>query len=157
VAGKVGAPTGAAYSSSRFAQEGFAECLSQEVEPLGLEVIIVEPGMCKTQRWTLERGAAADARDPSSPYRAWFRRAEQLFNQAMEDSPITASDVARTIVRALQARRPRLRYVVGRRAALLLGLRRHLPGEAFDRLYFGEVMRRVTGARPKRGDRGRTR
>jgi hypothetical protein len=49
--------------------------------------------------------------------------------------------------KALTARRPRLRYIVGRRAGLVISLRRHLPGELFERIYFGEAVRRVTKAR----------
>jgi NAD(P)-dependent dehydrogenase (short-subunit alcohol dehydrogenase family) len=144
VAGKVGAPTGCAYSASRFAQEGFAESLYQELLPLGIRVVLLEPGIARTQRWKIDRGAARRARDPESPYKAWFERAEQLFDEAMDASPITGADVARTVTQALTARRPRIRYVVGRRAGLIIALRRYLPGQWFDRLYFDEVIRRVT-------------
>jgi len=44
----------------------------------------------------------------------------------------------------LTLERPRLRYIVGRKARLAVTLRRYLPGELFERLYFGFVMRRVT-------------
>jgi NAD(P)-dependent dehydrogenase (short-subunit alcohol dehydrogenase family) len=145
IAGRIGAPTGAAYSASRFAQEGFIESLSQEIGPLGLQSVLIEPGITRTEQWTFDRGAAARARDPHGPYYRWFKRAEILFNQAMQSSPITSHDVARTIYRALTARRPRLRYVVGRRARLVLGLRQYLPGELFERVYFGEIIRRLTG------------
>ena len=144
VAGRIGAPTGCAYSASRFAQEGFAESLYQELLPLGIQVVLLEPGIARTQRWKIDRGAARRARDPQSPYRTWFQRAEQLFDEAMDASPISGADVARTVTRALTARRPRIRYVVGRRAALIIALRRYLPGQWFDRLYFNEVIRRVT-------------
>lgn len=148
VAGKIGAPTGCAYSASRFAQEGFAESLYQELRPLGIQVVLLEPGIARTQRWTVDRGAARRAKDPSSPYHAWFRSAERLFDRAMNASPITDDDVARTVTRALTVRRPRLRYMVGRRAALIVSLRRHMPGQWFDRFYFDQVIRRVTGSRP---------
>jgi len=147
VAGRIAAPAGSAYCASRFAQEGFAESLSQEVEPHGVQVILVEPGMTWHEHWTLERGVAARAKDPQGPYTAWFVRAQQLFDQAMRSSPITVADVAQTVHRALTARHPRLRYVVGRRASLVIALRRYTPDEIFERLYFGEVMRRVTGTR----------
>jgi hypothetical protein len=45
---------------------------------------------------------------------------------------------------ALTAGRPRLRYLVGRRAGVVMALRRLLPGEWFERLYFGAAVRRVT-------------
>jgi hypothetical protein len=47
----------------------------------------------------------------------------------------------------LRARRPRLRYVVGAKARLVLALRRYIPGEIFERAYFGLVRRMVTAPR----------
>lgn len=147
VAGRIGAPAGSAYSSSRFAQEGFAESLYQELYPLGVYVTLIEPGITKTKSWTIDRGVAARAQDPASPYRAWFRRSEQVFDRAMQTSPITPRDVAKAVYKALTAPRPRLRYVVGWRAGLVIALRRYLPGELFERWYFGELMRRLTDIR----------
>ncbi len=56
--------------------------------------------------------------------------------------------MARAVHHALTAPRPKLRYTVGWRAGLVLALRRFLPGELFERLYFGEIMRRVTKVQP---------
>ena len=80
--------------------------------------------------------------DPQGHYYPWFRREEALADSLVRTSPTRPEDVARAVDRALAARRPRLRYVVGRRAALVLALRRHIPGEIFERLYWGEAMRR---------------
>lgn len=44
IAGRVGMPFQAFYSSSKFALEGFVESLRQEVKKFGIEVCIVEPG-----------------------------------------------------------------------------------------------------------------
>jgi hypothetical protein len=56
----------------------------------------------------------------------------------------TPADVAAVIHQALTTERPKLRYMVGRKAKLAVALRRWMPGETFERLYFGTVMRRVT-------------
>lgn len=144
VAGKIGAPAGSVYSASRFAQEGFAESLYQEVAPLGIQVTLIEPGITKTASWTVDRGAAERARDPHSPYYAWFNRSEQLFDRQMHRTNRTPREIARAVDHALSVARPRLRYVVGRQAGLVIGLRRYLPDRLFERLYFGEVMRRIT-------------
>lgn len=146
VAGKVGSPSGSAYSACRHAQEGFAESLRQEIEPLGIAVSLIEPGITKTETW--EKGTASGAgrntSDPNSPYTRWFQQAEALFYAAMDSSPITVQDVAQAVWRAVSEPRPRWRYPVGRRARLVINARRILPGEMFERLYFGEVMRRIT-------------
>lgn len=48
MSGFVGAAGMSAYNASKFAIEGLAEALHDEVGPLGIEVIIVEPGPFKT-------------------------------------------------------------------------------------------------------------
>ena len=51
--------------------------------------------------------------------------------------------VARTVHRALTVKRPRMRYIVGRPASIVIALRRYLPNQLFERLYFGALMRHV--------------
>ncbi|MEA3337599.1 MAG: SDR family oxidoreductase [Chloroflexota bacterium] len=146
VAGKIGSPSGSAYSASRFAQEGFGESLRQEVEPLGITVSLIEPGITKTDSWTVDKGAGKNTSDPDSPYYAWFKNAEALFDRQMNDSSNTVQDVAAAVYKALSDPQPRWRYMVGRWARLVVNLRRIIPEELFAQVYFGEVMRRVTGA-----------
>ena len=47
-AGQVGFPGISAYASSKFAVEGFSESLMYELSPFGVKVIIIEPGVVKT-------------------------------------------------------------------------------------------------------------
>jgi NAD(P)-dependent dehydrogenase (short-subunit alcohol dehydrogenase family) len=49
VAGTAAVPTMAAYSSSKFALEGFSESLAQDVRHLGINVTIVQPASFKTE------------------------------------------------------------------------------------------------------------
>jgi len=147
VGGRIGAMARSAYCASKFGVEGFAESLMQEVTPLGLKVCLIEPGIVNTERWTINRGIARRALDAYSPYSGWFQREEALADELVRTSPTTPADVAKAVCRAVAARRPRLRYVVGRRAGIVLALRRYVPGEWFERLYFGEAIRRVTGSR----------
>jgi NAD(P)-dependent dehydrogenase (short-subunit alcohol dehydrogenase family) len=146
VGGRIGSLAVSAYCATKFAQEGFGESLAQEVVPFGIHVSLVEPAIMKTERWGVHRGIAEGALNPKSPYSAWFRESERLADRLVETSPTRPIHVARTVHRALTARRPRLRYVVGWRAHLVLTLRRYLPGESFERLYFGQAVRRVTRA-----------
>ena len=131
------------YCASKFAQEGLAEGLALELAPLGIQSVIVEPGMVQTSRWADHRGTAAGARDETSPYHARFWASEAIADRIVERSPTTAADVAAAIHTALAAERPRLRYVVGRGASLAIALRRHLPERTFERLYHGGHLRRL--------------
>lgn len=136
-----------AYCSTKFAQEGFGESLAQEVMPFGIYVSLVEPAIIKTERWGINRGIAKKALDPESPYYAWFCKSERLADLLVETSPTKPVDVARTVHKVLTARRPRLRYMVGSRAKLVVALRRYLPGELFERIYFSYIVRKVTTPR----------
>jgi NAD(P)-dependent dehydrogenase (short-subunit alcohol dehydrogenase family) len=47
--GQISAPGFAAYCSAKWALEGISECLAAEVAPLGIRVMIVEPGAFRTE------------------------------------------------------------------------------------------------------------
>lgn len=144
VGGRIGSLGVSAYCSTKFALEGFSESLYMELAPLGVEVVIIEPGIIKTERWGSNRGNAARAKAPDSPYAAWFAQSEIEADKLVKASTATPQDVAAAIAQALRAKRPRLRYMIGRKAKLAIALRCWLPGELFERVYFGTVMRRVT-------------
>jgi NAD(P)-dependent dehydrogenase (short-subunit alcohol dehydrogenase family) len=151
VAGRIGSMTLTAYVASKFGLEGFSESLALELEPLGIQVVIIEPGIVDSGIWHEGRRIAEGARDTSSPYREWLVKAEAQADALVRTSRLRPADVAATVLTAVSTPRPRLRYTVGRRASLVMSLRRHLPGELFERVYFGEVMRRVTGRGRSRG------
>jgi len=48
IAGVVGIPAECIYSSSKFALEGLSESISYELQPYGIKVILVEPGVINT-------------------------------------------------------------------------------------------------------------
>lgn len=143
-AGRMGSPSSAAYCSSKFALEGFAECLLQEVAPLGVQVSLVEPGFVRTDLWEKNRQIARGASLAESPYRGWFQKLEQITDHEAQSAVLAPRDVAEVVLQILEAKSPRIRYVVGRRAKFLLNLRRYLPGEIFDRLWTREMTRRVS-------------
>lgn len=132
------------YCASKFAQEGFGEALYQELQPFGIHVSLVAPAIIKTERWGQNRGTAAGAAAEDSPYRALFLASEAAADRLVQSSPTRPDDVARCVERILMARRPALRYVVGRRARVALWLKRFLPERFFERLYFGTAIRHVT-------------
>lgn len=144
VGGRIGAPALSAYCSSKFSLEGFGEALALETRPFGIRVAIVAPAIIQTRIWGVNRGIAHSAADPNSPYRAWFTETERLADRLAATTPTKPVDVARSILHALLAPRPRLRYSVGRRAGIVVALRRYLPASLFERVYLGRIIRQVT-------------
>jgi NAD(P)-dependent dehydrogenase (short-subunit alcohol dehydrogenase family) len=141
------------YCSTKWAQEGLGEGLAQELWPFGIQSIVVEPGIIKTERWHEHRGTAAGANDPESPYYGLFWASEAIADKIVQRSPTKPQDVAETIAQALTAEEPNLRYVVGRAAKVVISLRRHLPPGLFERLYFGGHIRRLQRRSGRHGAR----
>jgi NAD(P)-dependent dehydrogenase (short-subunit alcohol dehydrogenase family) len=146
IGGRIASFGVSAYCASKFAQEGFAEALMQELRPFGVYVSLVEPGITKTERWGSNRAIAERATDPKSPYYAWFVEGERIADRLVATSPTRPEAVAWAVYHALTAPQPRLRYVVGWRAQLFVLLRRYLPEPIFERLHFGTAIRWSTRA-----------
>ncbi len=147
IGGRMGSMTISGYASSKFAVEGFAECLYQEVYPFGIRVSLLEPGLVATPHFTVNRNRSADAVNPASPYYPWFCQHEQMVDRILARASFGPQEVAQTVCGILSARNPRLRYVVGRNAKLIFALRRYIPGEIFQRIYWAAVRKMVTRPR----------
>jgi NAD(P)-dependent dehydrogenase (short-subunit alcohol dehydrogenase family) len=146
--GRITLPAVSTYCISKFALEGFAESLAQEVMPLGVHVVLVEPGIIKTDLFGRNKNTAVKAMDPQGIYYRWFCQIERLTDEQLKTASSSSLDVAKTIHKALTTKRPRLRYVVGSRAKLLMALRRRLPGDLFDRIWMPVIKRRTRGKLP---------
>ena len=131
VAGLVTFPGMGAYAMSKHAVESMSQALRHELKPFGIGVSVIEPGGMDTPFAEAERRTFLHGR-PDGPY-AEFTAAvvERLSHNPM---PLPADKVARTIVRAATARRPKARYRVGTIAHVLLGLHDTLPARLWDRL-----------------------
>jgi NAD(P)-dependent dehydrogenase (short-subunit alcohol dehydrogenase family) len=132
IGGKFYEPLGAWYHATKFAVEGFSDSLRLELAPYGVRVVIVEPGAILTE-WSAIAGDGAVASSRGTPYEGQAAALRRRFEQAYR--PATASNpdvVAKAVVRAATARRPRTRYPVGRGARTVLTARAVLPDRAFD-------------------------
>lgn len=146
-AGRMGSMSIGGYASSKFAVEGFAECLKQEVAPFGIYVSLLEPGLIATPHFTINRNRARRAMDPGSPYYKWFCQHEKIVDNMIERQSFTSADVARVVHNILTARKPKLRYMIGWKVQVILSMRRYIPGEWFESAYWSVVRRMVTRPR----------
>ena len=91
----------------------------------------------------MHRGEAEGASDPASPYYGLFRASEAVADKLVERSKTQPADVAAVVHKVMTAENPKLRYVVGRPAAVVIKLRRFLPERLFERVYFGTFQKRI--------------
>jgi NAD(P)-dependent dehydrogenase (short-subunit alcohol dehydrogenase family) len=119
----MGQPTNSIYCASKWALEGWAESVAYELEPFGIDVVLVEPGPYRTEIWK----STPRIQPPGSSYRTWV---QQVFRAGDAHAASVARDpkeVALVIAKALEARRPRFRYPVGPFARLNHFLRGKVP------------------------------
>jgi len=135
VGGKFGEPFGSWYHASKFALEGLSDCLRMELAPLGIKVIVVEPGAIKTE-WGGIAGASLLAASGQGPYAPWAVPHGKVLSsvEALADFASPPEVVARTIARALRSWRPRTRYATGGRAKTFMAMNWLLSDRLKDRL-----------------------
>lgn len=132
IGGKIGEPFGSWYHATKYAVEGLSDSLRMELHPFGIDVVVIQPGAILTE-WN---GIARDGLmkySGDSAYRDGARSRTRMLAAADRGSmPSPPSVVARTIVQAVQARRPKTRYATGGGARTILFLRRILSDRGFD-------------------------
>ncbi len=145
IGGKAAMPTYGAYAGAKFALEAVSDALRREVGPLGVRVIVVEPGGVRTEMATRGIATANDLAERMSPEQTRrYGGLVQAINSLMASgtsSGVTAEAAGEVIAKAVTARRPRTRYTVGRDAAVLTRLTRILSDRALDRI-IGATVRR---------------
>lgn len=126
------------YSASKHAVEAVGDAFRMELAPLGVRVILVEPGVIQTAIWDKGKEAAREwvegEHGDLGPYRTRVERA--LARQITKLGRHTNSPdlVARVIHTALVAHRPKARYAVGLDAKLIITLKRLLPTSWLDKI-----------------------
>lgn len=129
-------PMEGAYCSSKFALEGIADALRVELRPWSIAVSVVEPGPTDTDGWRdvarviddMEERLSGPHHDLYAQHVTGLRRNISRF--ASVTTP--PDDVARTVERALTARRPRARYPVGGPAHAIIAMNAVLPTRTGD-------------------------
>lgn len=133
VGGRISLPVLSAYNSTKFALEGLSESMSYELEPFGIKVIIIEPGVIRTN--IMDSSIfAKKAQDPKSPYFSLIQKVESNFKSMMENKSSPPEEVAKVILGALTSKNPQLRYTVGDDAATMIQARVNMSDNEFKKM-----------------------
>ena len=126
--GRFGVPLNSAYVSSKFAVEGLSESISFELEEFGIRVIVIEPGVVKSDFF---QNVKVKGMNLESPYHKLMERRVNFLDKAMKNSSTSSYDVADTILNALNSKDPKFRYVIGNDATNSLRMRNSLSDRKF--------------------------
>ena len=142
VAGLVSPPTYGAYSSSKHALEGLSNALRLELHPLGIRVVLIEPGYIVTnfQQTAKDLAQPYVEKAATSPYQKIYEGAWKGANKGRSGSKTTPEDCARVMLEAIESRNPRVRYGVTPLATLVKWGKRLASDHVLDqflRRYYG--------------------
>jgi short-subunit dehydrogenase len=138
VAGRLGYPSGSAYISTKFAVEGLSESMSYELEPFGIKVVIIEPGVIKTNIFD-SVVVAKKSKDPNSPYTQITQKMASSFEGMMKNAS-SPELVANIVLEAVTNDNPNLRYLAGKDAETWLNAKRNMSDKEFYKMMKQNLM-----------------
>lgn len=138
--GKMYTPLGSWYHATKYALEGWSDCLRLELAPFGIQVVVVEPGIIGTEFGDVVVGPLLQ-RSGKGPYAKLAHQIAQgtraTYSKPKASSP--PSVIAQVIAQAIAERRPKTRYVAGKLAKPLIFLRKWFGDRFFDMAVMSQV------------------
>jgi NAD(P)-dependent dehydrogenase (short-subunit alcohol dehydrogenase family) len=131
--GKLTFPGGGIYHATKYAVEAISDAMRFEVQGFGVHVVLIEPGLIKTN---FAETAVGSVSHEDGPY-AEFNTAVSAATAGAYEGPLGRlgggpEAVAKAIEKAITAKRPRARYPVTASARILMTQRKLLPDRAWD-------------------------
>jgi NAD(P)-dependent dehydrogenase (short-subunit alcohol dehydrogenase family) len=132
--GRLTFPGGGYYHASKYAVEAISDALRFEVKGFGVDVVLIEPGLIRTE---FARTAVGSMGEDVGPYAGFEEAVARTTRENYERGALARlgggpEAVVEVIEKAISADRPRARYRVTPSATLLMGIRRLLPDRAWD-------------------------
>jgi NAD(P)-dependent dehydrogenase (short-subunit alcohol dehydrogenase family) len=137
VGGVLASQFAGAYHASKFAIEAIGDVWRQELEPEGIEVILIEPSAISTPIWSKAIAYLDELQQSGSPAMARYRERLTAFRETLrsaDEHGKAPEDVAEVIAQALATKKPDARYVVGAAGRFAAALRPLIPDRVADRL-----------------------
>jgi short-subunit dehydrogenase len=139
-AGRIGFPGMSAYVSSKFALEGLSESMSYELEPFGIKVIIIEPGVIRTN-FKKNSVMSKKSLDNSSisPYSTIIQKIDSSISSIIEHAT-PPEEVAKAILHAITSNNPELRYLVGNDMIMMAETKKSMSDEDFRKMMMQSII-----------------
>jgi len=133
IGGLMGLPFQAFYSAGKFAIEGFSEALRMEVKQFKIKVVLINPGDFHTNNSANRRNFLAPT-DNADPYHEQFIKSLAAIEKD-ETNGWKPEVLARKIVRIVECKNPRHRYIIASfEQKLAVALKYILPGKWFRKI-----------------------
>lgn len=139
-AGRIGFPGMSAYVSSKFALEGLSESMSYELEPFGIKVVIIEPGVIRTNfKKNSVMSKKSSDNSSISPYSTIIQKIDSSISSIIEHAT-PPEEVAKAILHAITSNNPELRYLVGNDMIMMAETKKSMSDEDFRKMMMQSII-----------------
>lgn len=140
--GKIYTPYGAWYHATKHALEGWSDCLRLELKPFNIDVVVIEPGGIATEFGEVLYDGMVE-RSKGTPYEEMsIQLAEATRQMYAEEGRLSPPSVISNLVsKAVNAKKPKTRYVAGKYAKPMMFIRKYLGDRIFDKVIMSTVKR----------------
>jgi short-subunit dehydrogenase len=137
--GKMYTPLGSWYHASKHALEGWSDCLRLELKQHNIDVVIVEPGIIRTEFVDVMYQPMVD-RSKGGAYESFANTIANASKDTYSEKKSSSPDViAEQISKAVNASKPKTRYVAGKMAKPLMLIRKFFGDKLFDKAVMSQV------------------
>lgn len=135
--GKIYTPFGAWYHATKFALEGWSDCLRIELKQFGIDVVLVEPGGIQTEWGDIAMDGLKQT-SGNGPYADKVNKVISSMDKSKDK--LTPVDVlGKEIAKAASEKNPKTRYLKGYLAKPLVAMRKWLSDRTFDKMILSQL------------------
>lgn len=133
IAGLFSSPYLGWYHAAKYSVEALSDSLRNEVKPFGIKVVIIEPGLIKTN-WGIIAGDAIEKTSGNTAYSQDAKIYSDFYrNNYNENSNISDPKViSNAIYRAIKSKNPKIRYRTGKYSRAFVILKKIMTDRVFD-------------------------
>ena len=137
--GKVYTPFGAWYHATKYALEGWSDCLRIELKSFGIDVILIEPGVIKTEFQDVMMDSTVE-RSIGTPYekklKALEKATQEMYTRGIGSPPST---ITKLIIKAINSHNPKRRYVGGLFAKPMLFIKKWFGDKMYEKAIMSQI------------------
>jgi len=137
VAGRTTVPLQSIYHASKWGVEGFSQSLQYEVEDFGIDVVLIEPGVIKTDFYT--RSMCFSEEEETSDYKDLSEKVGRYLIDGGKNGS-SPDEVAKKIYDIAESKKRKLQYLVGK-ATEIVTLSKILPNRVFRKITKNTMMK----------------
>ena len=137
--GKVYTPFGAWYHATKYALEGWSDCLRIELKSFGIDVILIEPGVIKTEFQDVMMDSTVE-RSIGTPYekklKALEKATQEMYARGIGSPPST---ITKLVIKAINSHNPKRRYVGGLFAKPMLFIKKWFGDKMYEKAIMSQI------------------